>query len=212
MKKLIKKLIGNTLIYKVISWAYNDYLENQPLASRQFRECGKDVKIDRCAIINVPKRVILKDRVRIHSGTFIDSQGGFFMGENSGIADNCTILTSQHRYRNSLRIPFDDNLDLKPVIIREFAWIGWGVMIMPGIEIGEGAIVSMGSVVTKNVPPLAIVLGNPAEVIGYRSKDHYYKCKENKEFQDPIIVKYIENIPTITKAKFENELKDLGMI
>jgi virginiamycin A acetyltransferase len=47
-------------------------------------------------------------------------------------------------------------------------WIGYGALIMPGVTIGDGAIIATGSVVTKNIPPYAIAGGNPASVIRYR--------------------------------------------
>jgi acetyltransferase-like isoleucine patch superfamily enzyme len=212
MKKLIKKIFINTTLYQVISWAYNSYLENKVIDMDLLKGCGNGVVIDRGVQINFPERVILKDRVRIHVGTFIDSRGGVYIGEGSGLANNCMIITSTHRYRNAKRIPFDNVVDLKPVIIREFVWVGWDVTIMAGVEIGEGAIIGGGSVVTKNVPPLAIMIGNPAEVIGYRSKEHYNECKSLRKFQDPIITDYEENLIYMYKIRFDKELRELGLI
>ncbi len=211
---IIKKLFGKSLIYKFLSWNYDQFLRSQSreYLPEQFKEYGKDIKIDNNVLINMPNRVVLKDRVSIYSGTMINSQGGLYIGQNTGIGYNCTIFTVQHKYRNAQRIPFDNGVELKPVVIREFVWTGAGVMIMPGIEIGEGAIIGMGAVVTKNVPPLAIVLGNPAEVIGYRSKEHYYKCKKDGNFQDIAVGNYDEILPYMYKIRFEKELKELGMI
>lgn len=56
-------------------------------------------------------------------------------------------------------------------IIGDGAWLGIRSVIMPGVEVGEGAIVAAGSVVTKNVPAYSIVGGNPAKLIGYRFQD-----------------------------------------
>ncbi|MBN2183820.1 MAG: acyltransferase [Candidatus Krumholzibacteriota bacterium] len=160
----------------------------------------------------MPHRVVLKDRAVISSGTLINSRGGLYVGENSGIGYNCTIFTGNHRYRNSKTIPFDNGADLKPVIIREFVWIGIGVMILPGVEIGEGAIIGMGAVVSKSVPPLAIVIGNPSKIIGYRNKDHYYRCKEEGKFQTIRIKGGIEErIVPMFKIRYEKELKELGL-
>ena len=52
-----------------------------------------------------------------------------------------------------------------PVIVHKYAWIAVNVTILPGVEIGEGSIVSAGSVVSKDVPPFTVVNGNPAKVV-----------------------------------------------
>lgn len=58
----------------------------------------------------------------------------------------------------------------KPIIIRKHAWIGMNAIILKGVEIGEGAVVGAGSVVTKNVPAWTVVVGNPARVV--KTIDH----------------------------------------
>ena len=57
------------------------------------------------------------------------------------------------------------NVIIKPTKIENKAWIGFNVIILKGVTIGEGAIVGAGSVVTKDVPPYTIVAGNPAKII-----------------------------------------------
>ena len=58
--------------------------------------------------------------------------------------------------------------EYKPVIISNDVWIGGRVIILPGISVGEGAIVAAGAVVTKDVPSYSIVAGNPAVIKKYR--------------------------------------------
>ena len=53
-------------------------------------------------------------------------------------------------------------------VIEDGVWIGMRSMIMPGVRLGEGAVVAAGSIVTKDVPPYAVVGGNPAKIIKYR--------------------------------------------
>jgi acetyltransferase-like isoleucine patch superfamily enzyme len=57
------------------------------------------------------------------------------------------------------------SLDESPVRICDDAWIGAGAMVMRGVTVGEGSVVAAGAVVTKDVPPLTIVAGNPASII-----------------------------------------------
>jgi galactoside O-acetyltransferase len=54
---------------------------------------------------------------------------------------------------------------IRPVVICDKAWIGFGVKILKGVTIGEGAVIAAGSVVTKDVPPRHVVGGNPARII-----------------------------------------------
>lgn len=55
--------------------------------------------------------------------------------------------------------------EAKPVTVGDDVWIGQRALILPGVSIGTGAIVAAGSVVTRDVPPFAVVAGNPAKVI-----------------------------------------------
>ena len=211
----LKRTIKKTGPYRFISWLHWKYQtdkEKRYLPS-DFKVYGKGVRIGHNVAINRPDRVVLKDRCTIQSGTVINSYGGLHVGENTGIGYNCVIFTALHRYRNANTIPFDNVCELKPVIIREFVWIGANVKILPGIEIGEGAIIGMGAVLTKNVPPLSIVIGNPAEVIGHRSKEHYYNCKEKEAFENiSVMHQAVDTLPRMIKARYKKELEEMGIL
>jgi len=56
------------------------------------------------------------------------------------------------------------SIETAPIVIQDYAWISFGVSILKGVTIGEGAIVAAGSVVIKDVPPYTLVAGNPAKV------------------------------------------------
>ena len=86
------------------------------------------------------------------------------------IAQNVSILAVTHNF-DSIDIPIIKQGSTKadPVIIEDDVWIGRNVIVMPGIIIEKGAIVGAGAVVTKNVPPYAIVGGIPAKIIRYRN-------------------------------------------
>ena len=71
---------------------------------------------------------------------------------------------------------------MKTVIIKDNVWFGNNVIVTGNITIGEGAIIAVGAVVTKNVPDFAIVGGNPARIIKYRDKDHYLSLKAQNKF------------------------------
>lgn len=70
-------------------------------------------------------------------------------------------------YRNTVRLP-RSAAPSEPVIIGSDVWMGNNAVVLPGVTIGHGAIVAAGSVVTKDVPPYAVVFGVPATIIKYR--------------------------------------------
>ena len=102
-----------------------------------------------------------------------------------------------------------EEIEKKKIIIGNDVWIGANATILPGIEIGNGAIIGAGSVVTKNVPDYAIAVGNPANVIKYRFCDEKIKLLKELcwwELPENIIKENIE----LFKHDFDlNDLKNL---
>ena len=118
----------------------------------------------------------------LKSDTFIECSGGVKIGRYFHVGRGLTIFSSNHNYKNSKKIPYDEVSILQPVEIGDFVWCGANVTILPGIEIGEGAIVGAAAVVTKDVPPFAIVGGNPAIIIGQRDRAQFEKHKIENAF------------------------------
>lgn len=85
------------------------------------------------------------------------------------MAPECTIYVRNHRF-DDLSVPMNvqGSTDEKPVRIGSDVWIGGRVTILPGVVIGDHAIIGACSVVTSNVSEYSIVAGNPARVIGDR--------------------------------------------
>ena len=92
--------------------------------------------------------------------TFLD-QGGITIGDGVFIAPDVKILTEGHPEEPSRR----RTLLTKPVVIGDRVWIGAGATILPGVTIGENAIVAAGAVVSRDVEPDTIVGGVPARVL-----------------------------------------------
>ena len=108
-------------------------------------------------------------------------KGTVRIGDNFHSASGLRILTQSHNYRGGA-LPYDRSVVVKDVIIDDNVWIGMDVLVLPGVSIGEGAIIQAGAVVSKSVPALAIVGGNPALVIKSRDADHYFRLKANGFF------------------------------
>lgn len=104
-------------------------------------------------------RVVLGKNVYINSNALLMARGGITIEDNVMIAANAQIISNNHD-------PYDlQILTCKPVLIKESAWIGAGATILPGVCIGKHAIVGAMSVVTKDVPDYAVVVGSPAKVV-----------------------------------------------
>lgn len=102
------------------------------------------------------------------------------IGSGTIIGPRVTIHSSNHRYdaEGLTAIPYDGVSVLEPVRIGANVWIGDHVMVCPGVTIGEGAVLAMGSVVARDVPPLTVVAGNPATKIKARDPRRSRVLKE----------------------------------
>lgn len=141
------------------------------------KSCGKGCFFYGTPLIVAPQKLSIGDNVHINSGATIDAQGGVSIGNNTHIARNLTIFSYSHNYKGDA-LPYDNTKIRKPVVIGKNVWIGMCVMIIPGITIGEGAVIGMGTVVSRDIPPLAIVGSQPPRIIKYRDKDHYDDLEE----------------------------------
>lgn len=114
--------------------------------------------------------------ITIGSNTFIGEyviiygQGGVIIGENTLIAMHTCILSSNHTIPSKTNNIRDKSDILLQTNIGNDVWVGANVTVLGGVRIGDGAIIGAGAVVTKNIPPYAIAVGNPAKVIRYRKE------------------------------------------
>lgn len=116
------------------------------------------------------------------NGMKIQGKGNVTIGDNFHSGIECMIITSIHNYDEGNEIPYDDTVISKDVIIEDNVWLGNRVTILPGVRIGEGAIIQAGSVVVRDIEKYAIAGGHPAKVFKYRDIDHYEKLKKEKKF------------------------------
>lgn len=111
--------------------------------------------------------------VYIGKETVLYCHGGVEIGKNTAIAEGCFFISSNHNYKSKTHVPYDQIGLRQKIVVGENCWIGARCMICPGVKIGDGAVVAMGSVVTKSVPKCAIVGGNPAKIINWRNIEEY---------------------------------------
>lgn len=95
------------------------------------------------------------------------------------------------------------------VVIGNDVWIGWGTTILSGVTIGNGAVIAAKAIVTKNVPPYAIVAGNPAKIVKYRfSKDEINSLEKLQWWNWPI-EKINKNISKICSSDLESFMEEI---
>lgn len=108
----------------------------------------------------------------------MDTRGGIVLGSNVSISSRATILTASHDPNSASFAGYE-----RGVVICDYAWIGLNALIMPGVTIGEGAVVAAGAVVTASVEPYAIVAGVPARAIGRRHDQLDYSTRYQRLFK-----------------------------
>lgn len=135
--------------------------------------------------MGISKQSLTKNTILNYNPNFngmnIKGGGEVLIGNNFHSGVGCLIITQNHNYNGS-SLPYDNTYILKDVVIGDNVWLGDRVIILGGVNIGEGAIIQAGAVVVNNIPDLAIAGGNPAKVFKYRDKDLYYKLKKNACF------------------------------
>ncbi len=102
-----------------------------------------------------------------------------YVGDNTMLAPNVVLATAAHPILPQLRSQgYQYNL---PVKIGKNCWLGAGVIVLPGVTIGDNSVIGAGSVVTKDIPANVVAVGNPCRVlrpISDRNKEYYYRNKK----------------------------------
>jgi maltose O-acetyltransferase len=93
----------------------------------------------------------------------LEDRDNLIIGDRVSIAPRVTLVASSHPNDSRIR-PFAPVVRA-PIIIEEDVWLGAGVVVLPGVRIGRGAVVGALSVVTRDVPPLHVVAGQPAKTV-----------------------------------------------
>ena len=144
---------------------------------------GKPSYVSHLATLSFQKNISIGKYCRIGKECHLDGEAGIVIDDGTILAPRVVILSSSHNYQQDRFLPYDEFDKKVPVRIGSGCWIGWGAFILPGVEIGDGAIVAMGAVVSKNVGPGEIVAGNPARVVRRRGdRDFIRSAVENERF------------------------------
>lgn len=169
LELFLLSLIGSVPFHCVRRWAY--ILAGVKIGTNSTIHCW--------ARFYYPKNIEIGKGTIVGDNCFLDGRAKLKIGDHVDIASQVLIYNSEHDINSP---------DFKPVEasvkIDDYVFIGPRAIILPGVEIGKGAVVAAGAVVTKDVPEFKIVGGVPAEVIGERQiKDLHYNLGRFKLFQ-----------------------------
>jgi maltose O-acetyltransferase len=137
---------------------------------RHMKTLGSESRISHQVKITAPENIAIGQNSGITNRCILDGRGGISIGDEVMIGFESVLITCTHRFENP-EIPIrKQGFWEAPITIGDDAWLGARVIVLPGMTIGQGAVVAAGAVVTEDVPPYAIVGGVPARSIGSRKK------------------------------------------
>lgn len=150
------------------------------LLKEMFAEIGQDCYIEPPLHANWGgHHVHFGDSVYANFNLTLVDDTHIYVGDKTMLGPNVTIATAGHPIDPELRSKaYQYNL---PVHIGKNCWLGAGVLVMPGVTIGDNSVIGAGSVVTKDIPANVVAVGNPCRVlreIGEHDKEYYYKDRK----------------------------------
>ncbi len=144
-----------------------------------YNQLGEGTIISNQLTVVAPQNVKMGKNVYVMNGVLLMASGGILVEDYALIAAHAKIISNDHDPY------FRPIITCQPVIIKEGAWIGAGAAIMKGVTVGKYAIVGANSVVTKDVPDYAVVVGVPAKVIKYLDPEKF--SNRDKSQKRPIV-------------------------
>ena len=141
------------------------------LAREKFRRFGEGVEFRAGAYAVTCSKISLGNRVVIRPGCMLfadprEDGAGITIEDDAMLGSGVHIYVSNHRFDDdTLAIIDQGHYDSQPVTIGQGAWVGACAVLLPGVNVGRNAVIGASSVVTRDIPPFAVAVGNPARVI-----------------------------------------------
>lgn len=145
-----------------------------------YTDFGKNIRVGRNVFIN-------------HACEFMD-RGGITIEDDVLIGPKVNLVTISHPLAPATR----RSTTCAPIVIRKGAWLGAAVSVMPGVTIGENAVVAANAVVTRDVPDNAVVAGAPARIIKHLGPD---RCEPSDPFTAPSRSFEVDGSTSIDRAR-----------
>lgn len=142
------------------------------LASHKLRYFGSGAEIRPSSYLIETKNISIGKNVVVRPGSMlfavpdVNGKGDIIIEDNVLMGSGVHIYVSNHRFDNQdIDIYYQGHSEPKPVVVKQGAWIGANVILLPGVTVGRNAVVGAGSVVTKSVDDFDVVAGSPAKSI-----------------------------------------------
>lgn len=108
------------------------------------------------------------DNTYIGPRCILGAGGGISIGRDVTIGAGVDLLAEDHNFEDADRLINEQGVVRRGIVIEDDVWIGNRVTVLDGVRVGRGAVIGAAAVVTKDVPPFSIVVGNPAKVVRSR--------------------------------------------
>lgn len=136
----------------------------------RFAACGRDDLLMEGLWVEYPQRLRIGDHVNINRDCFLNAGGEITIGDWVLVGPK-VVIYSQNHIIDGIDVPISCAPDeYGPVTVGDDVWIGAAATILPGVTIGEGAVVAAGAVVTHDVEPFSVVAGVPARHVRFRTQ------------------------------------------
>jgi acetyltransferase-like isoleucine patch superfamily enzyme len=127
--------------------------------------CGRNVDFETRMVVRNPHLISIGDGCSFSAYVVLDAHDRITIGDNCMFALRVTVATATHDHRQT---PMNATFTTRPVVIGSDVWFGVGSTVLPGVVIGDGAVIGAHALVNRDVPPGAIVGGVPARVLRMR--------------------------------------------
>lgn len=165
LNKFFRGGVARFICYNISTFPSNHF--------RKWLYMGLGARIEKKVVFHYKTEIRSPEKLIVGTGTIIgdnailDARRGLELGKHVNLSSNVSIYTLQHDHRDPyFGCPSSDKkMNVK---IEDRVWLGSNVIVLPGVTIGTGAVCCAGCVVTKDVPPYAVVAGIPAKKVGER--------------------------------------------
>ena len=181
MIKIKRKSYALIFVYRLVNKIFLTLISiyqhiNISIVASRLKENGKNNIIDHNLWVNNANNISLKSNIFIGRGVYLNAHEQIEIGNYCAIGAGSKFITANHGF-SDISIPINlQKYSVSPIILNDDCWLGYNVIILPGVVLGKGCIVAAGAVVTRSFDDYSILAGVPAKLIRKRQLvEHLYK-------------------------------------